>query len=35
VVFGDEFPVTSTGKYQRSKLRPLFARWQDVYFRPT
>jgi len=25
VVFGDDFPVTSTGKYQRNKLKPLFA----------
>lgn len=33
VVFGEEFPVTSTGKYQRLKLRPLFAQWKDAQFR--
>ena len=33
VVFGDTFPVTSTGKYQRSKLKPLFAEWRGVQFR--
>jgi long-chain acyl-CoA synthetase len=33
IVFGDTFPVTSTGKYQRSKLRPLFAAWKDTQFR--
>ncbi|MFQ5458292.1 MAG: class I adenylate-forming enzyme family protein, partial [Myxococcota bacterium] len=33
VVFGEEIPVTSTGKYQRMKLRPLFAEWRDVQFR--
>ena len=33
VVFGDTFPVTSTGKYQRNKLRPLFAAWKDTQFR--
>ncbi len=33
VVFGDTFPVTSTGKYQRLKLRPLFAAWRDAEFR--
>jgi long-chain acyl-CoA synthetase len=32
VVFGDTFPVTSTGKYQRNKLKPLFAAWKDVQF---
>lgn len=35
VVFGDTFPVTSTGKYQRNKLKPLFARWKDAEFRQT
>ncbi|HEY3319844.1 MAG TPA: AMP-binding protein [Planctomycetota bacterium] len=25
VVFGEKFPVTSTGKYQRNQLKPLFA----------
>jgi long-chain acyl-CoA synthetase len=33
VVFGREIPVTSTGKYQRLKLRDLFAQWQRVQFR--
>ena len=33
VVFGDTFPVTSTGKYQRNKLKPLFAKWRGVQFR--
>lgn len=34
VVFGDEIPVTSTGKYQRIRLRPHFERWAQVQFRP-
>jgi len=33
VLFGDDIPVTSTGKYQRSKLRPLFEEWKSVQFR--
>ena len=33
VVFGDTFPVTSTGKYQRNKLKPLFEEWKGVQFR--
>ena len=33
VVFGTEFPVTSTGKYQRNRLKPLFTEWCDVQFR--
>jgi long-chain acyl-CoA synthetase len=33
VVFGDDVPVTSTGKYQRGKLRPLFARHKATQFR--
>ncbi|HZT44490.1 MAG TPA: class I adenylate-forming enzyme family protein [Chthonomonadaceae bacterium] len=33
VLFGDTFPVTSTGKYQRNKLKPLFAEWQSVQFK--
>jgi long-chain acyl-CoA synthetase len=33
VVFGETFPVTSTGKYQRNKLKPLFAEWKDTQFR--
>ncbi len=33
VVFGETFPVTSTGKYQRNQLKPLFAAWKDTQFR--
>jgi len=33
VVFGDEVPVTSTGKYQRLKLQDLFAQWRETQFR--
>jgi len=33
VVFGEEIPVTSTGKFQRGKLRPLFEAWKDQQFR--
>ena len=33
VVFGEIFPVTSTGKYQRNTLKPLFAKWKDAQFR--
>lgn len=33
VVFGDTFPVTSTGKYQRNKLKPLFEKWKSTQFR--
>jgi long-chain acyl-CoA synthetase len=32
VLFGDDIPVTSTGKYQRVKLRPLFEKWKSVQF---
>jgi long-chain acyl-CoA synthetase len=32
VLFGNEIPVTSTGKYQRGKLKELFARWKEVQF---
>lgn len=34
VVFGEEVPVTSTGKYQRLKLQALFAQWEGTQFRP-
>ena len=34
VVFGTEVPVTSTGKYQRLKLRELFREWKHTQFRP-
>jgi long-chain acyl-CoA synthetase len=33
VVFGDEFPVTSTGKYQRNRLKDRFAAWRSAEFR--
>jgi acyl-CoA synthetase (AMP-forming)/AMP-acid ligase II len=33
VLFGDEIPVTSTGKYQRNKCKALFAKWRSVQFR--
>jgi long-chain acyl-CoA synthetase len=32
VVLGTDVPVTSTGKYQRSKCEPLFAAWKDHQF---
>jgi len=32
VVFGDDVPVTSTGKYQRNKCKDLFAQWKGVQF---
>jgi long-chain acyl-CoA synthetase len=34
VVFGGEVPVTVTGKYQRLKLKPLFADYTKTQFRP-
>jgi len=33
VIFGTEVPVTTTGKYQRLKLRDLFADYKGVQFR--
>lgn len=33
VVFGEEIPVTSTGKYQRLKLQGLFSQWEQAQFR--
>jgi len=33
VIFGTEVPVTTTGKYQRLKLRELFAAYKAVQFR--
>ncbi|MDQ4075694.1 MAG: acyl--CoA ligase [Chloroflexota bacterium] len=33
VVFGEDVPVTSTGKYQRLRLSPLFAEYENVQFR--
>lgn len=32
VLFGSGIPVTSTGKYQRNKLRELFAQWKGMQF---
>jgi len=32
VVFGHDIPVTSTGKYQRNRVRHLFAEYRDVQF---
>ena len=33
VIFGKIFPVTSTGKYQRNQLKPLFLAYREVQFR--
>jgi long-chain acyl-CoA synthetase len=33
VVFGDEIPVTSTGKYQRRKVAHHFDQWKETQFR--
>ncbi len=33
VIFGNDIPVTSTGKYQRNKCKPLFSEWRAVQFR--
>jgi acyl-CoA synthetase (AMP-forming)/AMP-acid ligase II len=33
VIFGDDIPVTTTGKYQRLKLKPLFEKYQSTQFR--
>ncbi|MCK6473046.1 MAG: acyl--CoA ligase [Planctomycetes bacterium] len=33
VLFGTNFPVTSTGKYQRNQLKPRFAQWKDTQFK--
>lgn len=33
VVFGQDIPVTSTGKYQRLKLQNLFEEWRNTQFR--
>lgn len=32
VVFSDSIPVTSTGKYQRNKVKHLFSEWKAVQF---
>lgn len=33
IIFGNEIPVTSTGKYQRRKVAHLFKEWKEVQFR--
>ena len=33
VLFAEELPVTSTGKFQRIKVRHLFAEWKNAQFR--
>lgn len=33
VLFTDQLPVTSTGKYQRNKVKHIFAQWKDTQFR--
>jgi len=33
VVFGNDIPVTSTGKYQRNKCKHLFTQWKAAQFR--
>ena len=33
VLFTSQLPVTSTGKYQRNKVKHLFAEWKDSQFR--
>ena len=35
VLFGEDIPVTSTGKYQRLKLQSAFKDWHDIQFRET
>lgn len=35
IVFVDTLPITSTGKYQRNKVKHLFAQWHDVQFHAT
>ena len=32
IVFGNDIPVTSTGKYQRNQCKDLFAQWKSVQF---
>ena len=33
VVFADSIPVTSTGKYQRNKVKDLFKEWKEMQFK--
>ena len=32
VLFGEDIPVTSTGKYQRNRCKELFSKWKSVQF---
>jgi long-chain acyl-CoA synthetase len=34
IIFGNQIPVTSTGKYQRLRVAHLFNKWKEVQFRP-
>lgn len=34
IIFSDEIPVTSTGKYQRNKVKHLFADFKTVQYKP-
>lgn len=34
ILFGEEIPVTSTGKYQRNRVRDLFGDYRETQFRP-
>lgn len=33
IVFSDSIPVTSTGKYQRNKVKGMFSEWKEVQFK--
>ncbi len=33
IVFSDSIPVTSTGKYQRNKVKEMFSEWKEVQFK--
>ena len=33
VIFGTEVPVTSTGKFQRLRLKDRFAQWAETQFK--
>jgi len=35
VIFGESIPVTSTGKFQRNKVKHLFTEWKTVQFKET
>lgn len=34
IIFGNQIPITSTGKYQRLKVAALFSEWKEFQFRP-